>query len=165
MMKLKNLIAAAAIAAALLAAGACRSNQKVADSYSNYHFATTCVNTSPSGVVTVRAWGSGPNRASAIEEAKRQALNDMIFKGIQGTKGYAGQAIITEVNARERYAEYFDRFFAKGGEYGKFVKESSGTDKSRVEAKSNGRTGYGVTLDIDRPALRRQLQDDGLIGN
>lgn len=164
-MRINKLIAAAAIAAGLLATSACRGSQKIADSYSGYHFTTTGVNVSPSGVVTVRAWGSGPNRASAIEEAKRKALSDLIFKGIQGTPGYAGQAIITEVNARERYAEYFDRFFAKGGEYAKFVKESSGTDNSRVESKSNGRTNYGVTLDIDRPALCLQLKEDGLTGN
>lgn len=161
-MKIKNIAAVAAIAAALLSAGACRSNQKVADSYSNYHFATTIVNTSPSGMLTVKAWGSGPNRAAAIEEAKRQALSDLIFKGIKGAKGYSGKALITEVNARERYAEYFDRFFARGGEYSKFVKEASSTDKSRIESKSNGRTNYGVTLDIDRSALLAQLRADGL---
>lgn len=163
MMKLTKTIALTAVAACLLAVGACRGNRNVADSYSTYQFATTCVNVSPSGILTVRSWGNGPNRASAIEEAKRRALSDLIFKGIQGAKGYSGNALVTEVNARERYAEYFDRFFAKGGEYSKFVKEASSSDNSRVRSKSDGRENYGVTLDIDRSALRSQLVSDGIL--
>lgn len=141
----------------------CRSKQQVSDSYSYYKFETTAVSASPSGMLTVRAWGSGPDIANAIKEAQKNAVSDVIFKGVPGVGNYMGKPIVNEVNARERYAEYFDRFFADGGEYQKFVKETSSKDGSRTEAKSKGRQNYGVTLDIDRNALRQQLLQDGVI--
>lgn len=75
------------------------------------------------------------------------------------------QPIVTEVNACERYAAYFDRFFADGGEYKRFVKETSGSDMSRTKSKSDGRENFGVTVTVDRPALVRQLREDNVINN
>lgn len=141
----------------------CRSKQAVNSSYSYQRFDTSAVNVSPSGSVTVRAWGSGHDRRSSMQTAMKNAVSDVIFKGLKGASGYSGQPIVTEVNARERYADYFDRFFADGGEYEHFVWESSTKDKSRTQAKSAGRENYGLTLEVDRPALVRQLTEDGII--
>lgn len=162
-MKTRNILWAA-LCGVMLILGSCRGNQNVSESVSYYNFGTSYVNASPSGIVTIRSWGSGPDKSQAIEEAKKNAVYDMIFKGIKGApKGYMSTALVNEVNARERYAEYFDRFFAKGGEYKKFVKETSGSDNSRVKSKSNGRENFGVTVNVDRPALQKQLREDGII--
>lgn len=149
--------------AVLLLLSGCRTQNEVSGAWSTFNFSTSVVNTSPDGSVTVRVWGSGSNKASAIETAKKNALSDLIFKGVKGASGYQTQPIVTEVNARERYAEYFDRFFANGGEYLKFVKETSSSDKSRVRSKSDARENYGVTVTIDRPALVLQLRQDNVI--
>lgn len=141
----------------------CRSNKDVTGSLSYYNFGTTAISVLPSGLITMRAWGGGPDKARAIEEAMKNAVSDVIFKGVKGASGYAGQAIVTEVNARERYAEYFDLFFADGGEYKKFVTETSSKDKSRTRAKSDGRQNFGVTVTVDRNALKQQLRQDGII--
>lgn len=144
----------------------CRGSQKISSSYSNYQFGTSLVSTSPSGLLTLRSWGSGPDKNSAIKEAMKNAVYDVIFKGVKGGNGsYATQPIVTEVNARERYAEYFDRFFAPVGEWERFVKETSSKDKSRTESKSSGRVNYGITVTIDRPYLVRQLTEDNIIVN
>lgn len=164
-MKLSKFIWVIGICATIMLQG-CRGSQRVADSMSYYNFDTTCVAVSPSGMLTLRAWGSGPDRDKAVTEAMKNAVSDVIFKGVKGGgKSYATQAIVTEVNARERYAEYFDRFFADNGEYKKFVNETSTQDKSRLEAKSNGRRNFGLTVDVDRNGLREQLRRDGVINN
>lgn len=160
----KSYLPAVCLAAVLLMAG-CRGHKEVSGTWSNYEFGTSYVNASPSGEVTLRSWGSGPNKSGAIEAAMKNAVNDVIFKGIKGGKGYMSQPIVTEVNARERYAAYFDRFFADGGEYKKFVKETSGSDMSRTKSKSDGRENFGVTVTVDRPALVRQLREDNVINN
>lgn len=157
-------ILCAAACSLILLLGSCRGNKNVSESLSYYDFGTSYVNASPSGMVTIRSWGSGPDKSQAIEEAKKNAVADMLFKGFKGAPaGYMTQPIVTEVNARERYAEYFDRFFAKGGEYKKFVKETSGSDDSRTKSKSGGRENFGVTVTIDRPALAKQMREDGII--
>ncbi|MDE6361204.1 MAG: hypothetical protein K2L39_08290 [Muribaculaceae bacterium] len=164
MKNLKLYLSVACIVAMMLVTG-CRGQKEVSATWSNYEFGTSYVNASPSGEVTIRSWGSGPDKAGAIEAAMKNAVNDVIFKGIKGGNGYTSQPIVTEVNARERYAEYFDRFFADGGEYKRFVKETSGSDMSRTKSKSDGRENFGVTVTVDRPALVRQLRDDNVINH
>lgn len=153
-----------AMCALALMLGSCRPNKEVRDSLSYYSFETSYVGTSPSGLVTVRAWGSGPDKAHAIEEAKKNAVSDVIFKGIKGAPAaHTSNPVVTEVNARERYAGYFDRFFADGGEYKYYVKETSLSDGSRTKAKSSGRENFGITVDVDRSALVQRLRADGVI--
>lgn len=164
MKTIKFTLTTAVVALAMLLPG-CRGHKEISEAWSNYEFGTSYVNTSPSGDVTVRSWGSGPDKAQAIRAAMKNAVYDAVFKGIKGGKGYLAQPIVTEVNARERYAEYFDRFFADGGEYRNFVKETSNDDMSRTRSKSQGRENYGVTVTIDRPALLRQLRADNVISH
>lgn len=161
MKKIINNIAIIAIICLLFTG--CRGKQSVSNSYSYYDFGTTLINTSPSGTITMRAWGNGPNLATAFEEAKKNAVSEVLFKGFKTSKSPMASALINEVNARQRYEDYFDRFFADGGEYNNFVYEASSTDKSRTKSKSNGRENYGFTLVVDRNALRDQMKKDGIL--
>ena len=143
----------------------CRSKQTIGSSYSYYDFKSTLISASPSGYITMRSWGSGPDKSSAVKEAKKNAVNDVLFKGFDISNNHMARPLIHEVNARERYAEYFDRFFSDGGEYEKFVEETSSSDGSRIESKSPGRQNYGIIVTIDRNALQNQMRADGLINN
>lgn len=152
-----------AVCVASLALTSCRGKQDITSSYSLFKFETTCVSNNGDGTQTLRAWGTGPSIDVAIEQAKKNALNDVIFKGIPGEKGCSQRPLVTEVNARERYEDYFDRFFADGGEYKNFVFETSSKDSSRIKSKGNSRENYGVIVTVKRSALRDQLRQDGVI--
>lgn len=71
--------------------------------------------------------------------------------------------LVLEVNARERYAEYFNPFFSDGGEYKKFVREETGNQASRLEAKGTSINNWGVIVTVDREGLRQQLEKDGVL--
>lgn len=162
-MKKIGKLAAFALCGVALLMGSCRGKQEISSSYALFKFDTTCVGTNGDGTQTLRAWGTGPSIDQAIEQAKKNAVSDVIFKGIKGDKGCNQNAIVTEVNARERYEEYFDRFFANGGEYRNFVFETSNKDRSRVKSKGTSRENYGVVVTVNRSALRDQLRNDGII--
>lgn len=161
-MKTKRLLSIAAFIMVLCLIS-CRNKQIVSDSYAYFDFKPTLISASPSGLLTIRSWGTGPNKASAIKEAKKNAISSILFKGFDTSNSYMAQPLINEVNARERYAEYFDRFFSDGGEYENFVKETSSTDGSRIEAKSKGRQNHSVIVSVDRNSLQKQLRRDGVI--
>lgn len=154
------------LAAIALAAGTSSCSKKstqVTSSAAYTNFETTCMGVEQDGSQTLRAWGKGTSKGDAIEQAKKNAVYDVLFKGIKGSGECNQTPLVLEVNARERYAEYFNPFFSDGGEYRKFVKEESGNEASRLEAKGRSITSYGVIVTVDREKLRRQLEKDGVL--
>lgn len=126
-------------------------------------YETVCMGVERDGSQTLRVWGKGSTRADAIEQAKKNAVYEVLFKGIPGTGECEQRALVTEVNARERYSKYFNPFFADGGEYLKFVKEESANEASRLEAKGSSIYNYGIIATVDREGLRDQLVRDGVL--
>ncbi len=163
-MKLKTLTLAA-IVAAVGALSSCSPNRTTSVvSAAAYTTPETVVShTEHDGSVTLRVWGKGSTKADAIEQAKKNAVYDVIFKDLRGAGGVNSQALVTEVNARERYARYFDPFFADGGEYLNFVKEEQANEASRLESKGSSIYNYGILATVNRPALRAQLVRDGIL--
>lgn len=89
----------------LLVFAGCSSKKSV----SSYHsFESECLAVELDGSETLRAWGRGKNRTDAIEQAKKNAVRDVLFKGVAaGSRECSVRPLVTEVNAQERYAYYF----------------------------------------------------------
>lgn len=74
--------------------------------------------------------------------------------------------MIVEVNAREKYEDYFNSFFADGGKYKVFVSlkdERIGQKFKRDRLKSREGVTHGVVLRILRSQLKTQLKNDGIL--
>ena len=155
---------ATAILAGMLLLGGCRSNKEVSGTVTTMAMETVSLGSTGDGKITLRTWGSGRNQAEAIEQAKRNAVHDVIFNGIKKGPniGAAAKPLVPEVNAEERYAIYFEPFFSPGGEYKKFVQEEKGSAQ-RLKSQGVSREGYGVVVIVDRTALQSQLRKDGVL--
>ena len=58
------------------------------------------------GSLTLRVMGTGRNKIDAFEQAKKQAVYDVLFKGItKGNTDYNMRPVMTEVNARQRHQD------------------------------------------------------------
>lgn len=148
----------------LILAPSCRKSTSISSQGSFYSFETQCLSTELDGSVTVRAWGTGSDKADAVEQAKKNALNDVIFKGIRGGNGgCSDKPLIFEVNAREKYEFYFNRFFADGGEYEKYVSSEDENRTSRIKGESGTQKNYGVVVRVKRAELRQRLINDNII--
>lgn len=145
--------------------GSCRSNKDVSPTVSVTAMETVSLGSNTDGTIAVRAWGTGRNRSTAIDQAKRNAVHDVIFSGIKkgSNPGAASRPLVSEVNAEERHSDYFERFFSSG-DYRRYVKEEPGT-APRMKSEGLSREGYGVVLLVDRKALRNKLINDGIIPN
>lgn len=162
-MKIKFGIIASIVCAVCILAG-CRSNKEVTGTVATTATETVSLGTTGDGSIMLRAWGAGRERGEAIEQAKRNALRDVLFKGIKkGTNpGMASKALVPEVNAEEKYAVYFEPFFSPGGEYKNFVVEEPG-NATRMKSTGLSREGYGVVVIVNRSALEQQLKRDGVL--
>lgn len=128
-------------------------------------YQTECIGLEQDGSQTLRIFGKGRNRIDAVEQAKKDAVYEVLFKGVlKGNKGTNLRPIVTEVNARERYQEYFDIFFMDGGEYLKYVSMADRRFGSTKKVKDNDvQVGYLVTVRVLIPELRQRLRQDGIL--
>ena len=89
-------------------------------------------------------------------------MHDIIFKGLQ--KGSCQwKPLLFEVNAEEKHQEYFNRFFAKGGDYADFIKMDATKSGSGVKAESKTRDSYGLVVRVLRADLEKRLIEDQIL--
>lgn len=150
--------------AVTLLVGACRSQKIDTVNMSNFNPATVCLSQGGDGTLVVRAWGKGANKSRAIEQARRKAVQQVLFSGFdKGVSGAERLPLITEVNAAERYSYYFNPFFSEGGDYRKYARER-GTKDERAKTDNGGALdSWGAVFEVDRAALRQRLVDDGIL--
>lgn len=133
----------------------------------NYGYKTECLGVELDGSETVKAWGNGRNRSDAVEQAKKNALRDVIFFGLlEGKQDCKQKPLILEVNALEKYEDYFNKFFADGGEFKNYIslRDERIFDKvSRDRKKARESVTNGLILRVLRSELKQKLIADGII--
>jgi len=123
-----------------------------------------CLGVELDGSQTLRVQGYGRNRSDAKEQAMKNAVWAVIFDGIRdGVQGCNMRPLVTEVNAKERYEDYFNLFFSDNGEYKKYV--SLRDTKKRSGGKSKDKLGYAydLTIRVLRAELKARLKADNVI--
>lgn len=129
---------------------------------SQYNYEIEPVGVGTDGTKVFKVWGVGKNVNEAVMKAKADAVAACIFKGLTGGAGSAPTPpIITEPNAENKYADYFETFFAVGGKYLQYIAVTTDGDPSgqdRLKLKKGYKVAIYVQVMYD--ALRRQLEAD-----
>lgn len=134
-----------------------------------YDYEAECLGVELDGSQTLRVWGVGRNKKDAVEQAKKNAVRIVLFKGIQsGLKGCNTRPVVSEVNAEEKYEEYFNIFFMDGGEYSKYIsmkdeKRTSLFKKDKEKEKSQHFLKYGITVRVLRNELKKRMENDNIL--
>ena len=125
-----------------------------------------CLNIELDGSITVRVTGAGRNRLDAKEQAKKNAVYNVIFKGVK-VEGHANSEIsrplIFEVNAEEKYETFMYSFFADGGKYLEFTSMDDRRWLSNRKEKGGKQVDWSITLRVLRPQLKQYLIEEGII--
>ena len=133
----------------------------------NYDNETECAGVEGDGSQTVIAWGNGRNRFDAIEQAKKRAVQDVVFKGISDGKNECNKRpVLGEVNARQKYEDYFNRFFADEGPYLEFLTlkdERIGQKILRDRKGGRKSVSHSIVVRVMRPALKNRFLKDGIL--
>lgn len=148
---------------ALLMTG-CKTPTVIDSVYSTTPFEIECLGTDMDGTQTLRSWGKGKNKAQAIENARKKAVEAVLFDGvIKGDKGCDQRPVIGGANAHEKNQVYFNRFFADGGEYRQYTSMEDEKRTSRIKSSDKSIENWSVVVRVDRAALRQRMIDDGII--
>lgn len=150
------------IGISLILLSGCASKKITTAAFHNYN--TECMGKSMDGSQTLRVWASGRNRANAIEQAKKKAVYDVVFTGITSGSGECNAyPVIDEANARKKYEEYFDTFFADGGAYRQYVTTVNQKKSSVDKLQGNGTVMFGIIVSVNRSALYQRFVSDNII--
>ncbi|NWL04227.1 hypothetical protein DM790_25695 [Flavobacterium collinsii] len=123
------------------------------------------VQTGVQGTYLIKVWSYSKKPDVAIEQAKKNAVHGIIFRGFAGTATVPGkQPLANNVNLEEEKSDFFIPFFSEGGKYLKFV---SLTNDGAVEAGDRMKVGkeykIGVVVAVHVAELRKDLENAGII--
>jgi hypothetical protein len=123
------------------------------------------VQTGTQGTYLIKAWSYSKKPNVAIEQAKKNAVHGIVFKGFTGTSTVSGQKPLTNnVNLEVEKNDFFEPFFEDGGKYMKFVSTSNDGAVEAGDVKKVGKEyKIGVVLSVNVSALRKDLEDAGII--
>jgi len=143
----------------------CSPQHKIAGNYNS--FETECLGVELDGSQTLKSWGFGRNRTDAVEQAKKNAIRDVLFKGIRnGRQDCNLKPLLNEPNAQERHENFFNKFFADGGEYSKFISmkdQSTGPQITKDRKGAGSEVTYGVIVRVLRSELRSEMIKDNIL--
>ncbi|WP_317898818.1 hypothetical protein [Aurantibacillus circumpalustris] len=131
----------------------------------NYTHEVECMGSELDGSITLKTWGKGKNRADALEQARKEAINAVLFIGIRnGKPDCDSRPILNAPNIRENQADYFSTFFKDEGAYKKFVsgKDESFGKKERVQGR-DGEVMFGFIVRVLRSDLKKQMISDEIL--
>ncbi len=129
-----------------------------------YKNTVRCLNTELDGSETLRITGFGRNRVDAKEQAMKNAVWVVLFEGVKdGNKGCNMRPLVEETNAREKYSEYFDRFFTDNGEYLNYVTLQDTKVRSSNKNKTKLGRAYEITVRVLRSQLKTRLTQDNIL--
>lgn len=130
----------------------------------NFDFSVECMGTELDGSQTLKAWGKGRNYFDASEQAKKNAVREVIFKGIHsGSNICSKDPILLAPRAETINEEYFAKFFADGGEYSNYVSlkdEHIKNKLSRNKKKQSESSTRMVVVRVDRFGLKQKFKED-----
>lgn len=140
---------------------ACNNTKKGVISFQNIE--TECLGSELDGSYTVRAWGIGRNSVDAMEQARKNAVRDFIFQGVSKGQGCEIRPILFEVNAKDKYQNYFNRFFADNGEYRHYVSMRDRRPGSWIHSRKKGGIICGIIVRVKHADLKAKLAEDGIL--
>lgn len=144
-----------------------QSRRKANKDTKQWHYEIEGVRTGTQGTSLVKVWSYSKKPHVAASQAKKNAVHGIIFKGYPGkNRGCRPQKpLVRNANAEEQYKEFFEKFFADGGKYMKYVTLSTDGAIGANDIMKLSRKQYkvGVVVSVQKDELRKLLEAEGIV--
>jgi len=132
-----------------------------------YDFPTECLGSELDGSQTLLVFADGRNRSDAVEQAKKNAIREVLFKGVKDGKSICDpRPLVPEVNADRKYEVYFAKFFQDGGEYINYISIADERIYNKVlrdRTKGRKQVKNSVVVRVEVLKLKEKLKTDQII--
>ena len=126
-----------------------------------------CEGIAKQGSKLIKVWSYSKNPKHAISRGMKNAVHGIIFKGYAGGgRGCTSlKALITDASKEKTFKEFFDAFFADGGEYLKYVSAATDGRIAPGDRLKVSKREYkiGVIVNVQYDQLRKRLEKEGII--
>lgn len=161
----KKIVIVALFVTGLLFATSCASSRKMNRDTEQFRYELEGVSTGSQNSYQVKVWSYSRSSNLAIEQAKKNAVHGIIFKGFPDNGRVKGQRpLASNPNLEQEKAEFFQEFFKDGGKYQKYVTLSNNGsiaagDRMRIGSEYK----IGVIVNVNVTSLRKDLEAAGVI--
>lgn len=163
-MKLKYILLLFISFGILTSCGSSQGRTKLDKDTAQWRYEIEPVNVGVQGTYLVKTWTYSKNPEKAMEQAKKNAVHGIIFRGFAGKNRVPGQKPLADVNAEKKHKEFFKSFFQDGGKYLKFVNISNdGSVAAGDYLKVGKEYKIGVMVSVNVSELRKDLEDANII--
>ncbi len=120
------------------------------------------------GACRVKVWTIAKNTEKAIEQAPKNAVHGILFKGYAAdaeARIPGRRAMITDYQVEQDNAEYFEEFFKDGGRYMRFVSLVGNGAPQAGDVIKVGKKKYkmGIVVVVKTDELRKELESAGIL--
>ncbi len=131
----------------------------------DWRYEIECVSTGATGSYLIKVWSYSKNPTVAINQAKKNAVHGIIFKGFTGKgAGCTQKPLVSNPALEQEKAEFFKDFFADGGKFMKFVTVSGdGSISAEDRIKVGKEYKIGIVVSVSKDQLRKDLEAAGII--
>lgn len=128
-----------------------------------WRYELECVGIGVQSSYLVKVWSYSKNAKVAVEQAKKNAVHGIVFKGFAGSgqKCPSQKALAPQVGVEEQQKEYFSKFFKDGGDYMKYVSVSGDAVPDVVKVGKEYK--IGIVVSVLKDPLRKDLEAAGVI--
>lgn len=142
-----------------------QSQRKADKDTENWRYEIEAVGVGTQGTYQIKVWSYSKVAETAIEQAKKNAIHGVIFKGFAPIDRVPGQkALVLDSNVELEKGDYFDSFFENGGRYMKFISlVNNGEIGPGDRIKIGKEFKIGVVVSINVEDLRKELEKDNII--
>jgi hypothetical protein len=157
-----------ALIAVALMMTACGSAQKAADTDTQqWRYELEAVKgVGVQGTYQVKVWSYSKDPNVAMEQAKKNAVHGIIFKGFTSNipSVTSQKPLVSNPSMDTQRKDFFEPFFANGGKYMKFVNlANNGAIAAGDRIKIGKEYKIGVVVSVNVGTLRKELEDAGII--
>jgi len=142
-----------------------QARKKAEEDTFEWRYEIEVVNTGTQGTKQVKVWTYSKKANVAMEQAQKNAVHGIIFKGMPDKGPVKGdKAMATDPNLETTQEEFFKEFFKDGGKYSKYVTlVNNGAIAAGDVMKVGKEYKVGVIVSVNTAGLRKDLEQAGII--
>ncbi|WP_179320196.1 hypothetical protein [Winogradskyella helgolandensis] len=111
-------------------------------------------------IMSVASIGYGSKLETALENAQKNAIDVILFRGVPNSSLNTPLVGTNESNAKQTHQSYFEEFYANK-RYTSFITQS--VSNTPIKKLENGNKGIKATIKVNIEALKRDLESNGII--